>query len=124
MFIAVVFREESISPTQVVGFALGLAGVMIMFGIWEGIGHNLWWAVLAVIGASTLVGFSYPFSRRHLLGLGIDPIALAGAQLILTTLTLLPAFLIDGRSGHDLPAKAILGVVCLGAFANGLAVLI
>jgi len=120
-FIAVVFREESISPSRLVGFALGVIGVMIMFGIWQGIGHNLWWAVVAVIGASTLVGFSYPFSRRHLLGLGIDPIALAGTQLILTTLTLLPAFLIDGRSSHDLPGKAVLGVVCLGVFANGLA---
>ena len=120
-FIAVAFREEAISSTRLIGFALGVTGVLIMFGVWNGIGHNQWWAVLAVIGAATLVGFSYPYSRRHLLGLDVDPIALAATQLILTTITLLPAFVLDGRSSHLLAAKAILGVLCLGAFANGLA---
>jgi drug/metabolite transporter (DMT)-like permease len=120
-FITVVFREEAISRIRLIGFSLGIVGVLMMFGIWNGLGQNLWWAIVAVVGASVLVGFSYPFCRKHLMDLGIDPVVLAASQLILTTCTLLPAFLIDGRSSHRVPVTAIVGVLCLGALANGFA---
>ncbi len=120
-FIVIVFRDEPISSAQVIGLVVGLIGVLVIFAIWQGVGHNLWWAVIAVIAAAGCVGFSYPFSRRYLVSLDIDPIALSCAQLILTTITLLPAFLLDGRSSSAIPVKAIFGVLCLGIFANGLA---
>lgn len=119
-FIAIVFRDEPISRAQVLGLGIGLIGVLTVFGLWRGLGTNPWWAIAALITASTLVGFSYPYSRRHLTHLGLDPISLAGGQLILASATLLPLFIIHGRNG-GVTVRALVGIVGLGAFANGLA---
>jgi drug/metabolite transporter (DMT)-like permease len=119
-FIAIVFRDEPISRPQVLGLGIGLVGVLTVFGIWRGLGANPWWAIMALVVAATSVGFSYPYSRRHLTHRDLHPISLAGGQLVFASIILLPMFLIDGRSGGGVTARALVGIVGLGAFANGL----
>ena len=106
-FIAVVFRDDPVERHQLVGLGVGLLGVLTVLGAWHGFGSNPWWAVLALLGAVTLYGVSFPYSRRHLTGLGLAPVALASAQLLLATVTLLPGFLIDGTNGHA-PTASVL----------------
>ncbi len=120
-FILVVFRDDPIKPYQQVGLVIGLAGVLVVFGVWHGFGSNPWWAVVALLGAVTLYGVSFPYSRRYLIPRGLAPVSLASAQLILATLTLLPTFLIDGTNGHGVTSKAIVGVLGLGVFGSGFA---
>jgi drug/metabolite transporter (DMT)-like permease len=50
-FILVVFRDEVIKRYQIVGLAVGLVGVLMVLGVWQGFGSNPWWAVLALLGA-------------------------------------------------------------------------
>ncbi len=120
-FIAVVFRDDPVERHQLVGLGVGLFGVLTVLGAWHGFGSNPWWAVLALLGAVTLYGVSFPYSRRHLTPLGLQPVALASAQLLLATVTLLPTFLIDGTNGHALTTSGVAGLLGLGVVGSGLA---
>jgi drug/metabolite transporter (DMT)-like permease len=120
-FILVVFREEAMKRYQLVGLGVGLIGVLLVLGVWQGFGSNPWWAVLALLGAVTLYGISFPYTRRFLIPRGIAPVSMASAQLLLAALTLLPAFLIDGTNGHAVGARAVVSVLALGIFGSGFA---
>jgi drug/metabolite transporter (DMT)-like permease len=120
-FMLAVFRDEPMKRYQLVGLAVGMCGVLIVLGVWHGFGRNPWWAVVALLGAVTLYGISFPYSRRYLIPRGLPPVSLASAQLILAAVTLLPTFLIDGTNGHGISAKALLSALALGVFGSGFA---
>ncbi|MGH9021393.1 MAG: DMT family transporter [Acidimicrobiales bacterium] len=120
-FIGVVFRDDPVTRPQVVGFGVGLVGVLTVLGVWRGLGSNPWWAVAALLAAVTLYGVTFPYSRRHLIPLGLAPVSLAGAQLVLATVTLVPTFLVDGLNGHALTLSGTAGVIALGVFGSGVA---
>lgn len=120
-FILIVFRDDPMQRHQLVGLGVGLVGVLTVLGVWQGFGSNPWWAVLALLGAVTLYGVSFPYSRRYLIPRGLAPVSLASGQLLLATATLLPTYLIDGMNGHGLTTKAVLGVLGLGVFGSGFA---
>lgn len=120
-FIAVVFRDEPVHAHQVAGLVLGLVGVVVVLGIWRGLGSNPWWAVAALLGAVTLYGVSFPYTRRHLIGRGLSPVSMATAQLLLATATLAPFFAADGVNGRPVSPHAVVGIVGLGVLGSGLA---
>jgi drug/metabolite transporter (DMT)-like permease len=120
-FILVVFRDEEMKRYQLVGLGVGLVGVLVVLGVWEGFGSNPWWAVAALLGAVTLYGVSFPYTRRYIIPRGIAPVSLASAQLSLATATLLPTFIFDGMNGHGVSVHAVTGVLALGIFGSGFA---
>jgi drug/metabolite transporter (DMT)-like permease len=120
-FMLAVFRDEPMKRYQLVGLGVGLCGVLIVLGVWHGFGRNPWWAVVALLGAVTLYGISFPYSRRYIIPRGLAPVSLASAQLILAAATLLPTFLFDGTNGHGASAKALLSALALGIFGSGFA---
>ncbi len=120
-FIVVVFRDDPVRRHQLVGLAVGLAGVLIVLQVWRGFGTNPWWAVTALLASVTLYGFTFPYVRRFLTPRGLAPVSLASAQLTLAALTLLPTFLFDGVAHHDVVPRAVVGIVGLGIFGSGLA---
>jgi drug/metabolite transporter (DMT)-like permease len=120
-FMLVVFRDEPLQRHQLVGLAVGLCGVLVVLGVWQGLGRNPWWAVAALLAAVTFYGVSFPYTRRYLIPRGLAPVSLASAQLLLATATLLPTFLIDGTNGHGVTAKALFSALALGIFGSGFA---
>lgn len=120
-FILVVFRDDPVQRHRLFGLGVGLLGVLVVLGVWHGFGSNPWWAVLALLGSVTLYGFSFPYSKHFLIPRGLAPVSLASAQLLLATLTLVPAYLIDGLNGHGLTLKAVGSVIALGVFGSGFA---
>jgi drug/metabolite transporter (DMT)-like permease len=120
-FIIVVFRDDPMKRHQLVGLGVGLIGVLVVLGVWQGFGTNPWWAVLALLFSVTLYGVSFPYTKRYIIPRGLEPVSLASAQLLLATAILLPTFLIDGMNGHAIAAKAVLGVLGLGVFGSGFA---
>lgn len=120
-FILIVFRDEPLKRHQLVGLGVGLLGVLTVLGAWHGFGSNPWWAILALLGAVTLYGVSYPYTKRYLIPRGLQPVSLASTQLLLATVTLIPTFFIDGLNGHGVTLKAVLGMLGLGVFSSGFA---
>lgn len=120
-FIVVVFRDEPVHDYQVAGLALGLVGVLVVLGVWRGLGSNPWWAVTALLGAVTLYGISFPYTRRHLIGRGLSPVSMATTQRVLATITLIPFFAADGFNGHGVTPHAVVGILGLGVLGSGLA---
>lgn len=120
-FILVVFRDESMKRYQLLGLAVGLVGVLVVLGVWHGFGSNPWWAVAALLGAVTLYGVSFPYTRRFIIPRHLAPVSLASAQLLLAAITLLPAFLINGMNGHAISPHAAASVLALGIFGSGFA---
>lgn len=120
-FVMVVFRDEPISRRELVGLAVGIVGVLLVLGVWRGLGANPWWAVGALMLSVTLYGVAFPYTRRHVLPLGLAPVALASAQLLLATLTLVPSFFLDGLNGHGATFKSVTALVALGVLGSGFA---
>lgn len=120
-FMTLVFRDEKITRPQTVGLAVGFAGILVAFATWQGLGRNPWWAVAALLASVTLYGVTFPYIRRHISPLHLNPIALSATQLLIGSVILVPTFVVDGLNGHAVTLRAGASIVLLGVFGSGLA---
>jgi len=121
--ILLVNRSEQPKPAQIIGLIIGFAGVLIVLGAWNGLGDNPWWAVGILLLAVTCYGFSFPYTRKFVIPLGISSEAIVAQQLILASFTLLPIYLIDGLSFNPLTVGPVASMLALGVFGSGFAYL-
>ena len=119
--IMVVTRDEKPKFYQVLGILIGFIGVLIVLGAWKGLGDNPLWAVLILLAAVTCYGFSFPYSRRFVLPLKLQPESIAAAQVTMGALTLLPFFLFDGIAKDEYRPGPVLAMLALGVFGSGFA---
>jgi drug/metabolite transporter (DMT)-like permease len=120
-FLTLVFRDERLSRHQIRGLVLGLFGVLVVLGVWRGLGRSPWWAVGSLLLAVTCYGVSFPFTRRYLTPVGLAPMAMATGQLVMASLLLLPTLAFPSFRGPAPSLGAVLAVVGLGAGSSGLA---
>ncbi len=116
-----IFREEKIKRYQLLGLGFGALGVLTVLGIWKGVGHNSLIGILALLLAVTCYGFSFPFSRKYVLPLGLRPDVMAATQITSASITLLPLFLYNGISHDHYRVGPVLGMVALGVLGTGYA---
>jgi drug/metabolite transporter (DMT)-like permease len=116
-----IFRAEKIKRYQLVGLAFGAFGVLTVLGVWKGIGHNSLIGILALLLAVTCYGFSFPYSRKYVLPLGLRPDVMAATQITTGALTLLPLFLYNGISHDHYRVAPVLGMIALGVLGTGYA---
>jgi drug/metabolite transporter (DMT)-like permease len=117
----IAFREEKLKAEQVYGLLLGGLGVMVVLGIWQGIGDNQLTGVMALLIAVTCYGISFPYSKRNIIPLGLKPEAAATTQLIMAAITLLPFYLYDGISQDNYRPANIFAMLALGILGSGFA---
>lgn len=117
----IAFREEKLKSEQVYGLILGGLGVMVVLGIWQGIGDNQLTGVIALLIAVTCYGISFPYSKRNIIPLGLKPEAAATTQLIMAAITLLPFYLYDGISQDNYRSANIFAMLALGILGSGFA---
>ena len=117
----IAFREEKLKAEQVYGLLLGGLGVMVVLGIWQGIGDNQLTGVIALLVAVTCYGISFPYSKRNIIPLGLKPEAAATTQLIMAAITLLPFYLYDGISQDNYRPANIFAMLALGILGSGFA---
>ena len=117
----IAFREEKLKAEQIYGLLLGGLGVMIVLGIWQGIGDNQLTGVIALLIAVTCYGISFPYSKRNIIPLGLKPEAAATTQLIMAAITLLPFYLFDGISQNNYRPVNIFAMLALGILGSGFA---
>jgi len=116
-----VFRSEKVTKAQVLGLLLGFVGVLTVLGAWQGLGDAPLSAILALLFSVTCYGFSFPYSRKYILPIGLRPEAAAATQLVIATAILLPFYLIDGGVTGDVSLVPMLAMVGLGIFGRGFA---
>lgn len=121
--ILLVNRSEQPKRSQIIGLLIGFAGVLIVLGAWNGLGDNPWWAVGILLLAVTCYGFSFPYTRKFVIPLGISSEAIVAQQLLLASFTLLPIYLIDGVSLNTLTVGPVASMLALGIFGSGFAYL-
>ena len=117
----IAFREEKLKAEQIYGLLLGGLGVMVVLGIWQGIGDNQLTGVIALLVAVTCYGVSFPYLKRNIIPLGLKPEAAATTQLIMAAITLLPLYLYDGVSKDYYRAANIFAMLALGILGSGFA---
>ena len=121
IFLLLVFRTEKIARHQIIGLLIGGIGVLTVLGIWKGIGSSSAIGALALLGAITCYGLSFPIIRKYLTPLKLRAEALAAGQVTAGALTLLPFYLINGIAKDEYRTGPILSMVALGVFGSGLA---
>jgi drug/metabolite transporter (DMT)-like permease len=119
--IMIVYRAEKPKPSQIFGLILGFVGVFIVLGAWRGFGDNKWWAIAILLLAVTCYGFSFPYTRRFVMPLGLKSEAIVAQQLILASITLLPFYLFDGIAKDEYKVLPVLSMFALGIFGSGFA---
>ena len=121
--ILLVNRSEKPKSGQIIGLLIGFVGVLTVLGAWNGLGDNPWWAVAILLLAVTCYGFSFPYTRRFVIPLGLRTEAIVSQQLILASFTLLPFYLVDGIAKDEYRLGPVLSMIALGVFGSGFAYL-
>jgi len=121
IFILLLSKDEKLKNYQIFGLITGAIGVAIVLGVWNGFGSNPIPSVIALFGAISCYGLSYPFIRRFLTPKKLQPESLAAAQLTTGAVTLFPFFIYHGITSFSPSIKAILGMLALGIFGSGIA---
>lgn len=119
-----VFRTERATTHRVAGIGIGFVGVLVVLGVWEGVGGAGLTGQLMCFGAAVCYGFVFPYMKKFLTGRDESGTALSAAQLIMAAaqLTLL-APLVAGAppAPWQLSPNVVASVVALGALGTGLA---
>ncbi len=132
MVLAVVlaaFPEQRPGPERVVGLGVGFVAVLVVLGVWNGLGAGEAHGALACLGAITCYGVAFPYTRRYLAPTGEPPIAIATGQVLLGALFLLPVVAGTALAGNGtvttpIASSTVLGMLALGALGSGVAYLL
>ena len=117
----IAFREERLKVEQIIGIIIGAIGVMVVLGIWQGVGENQLTGVIALLIAVTCYGISFPYTVRNIIPLGLKPEAAATTQLVMAAITLLPFYLYDGISQDNYRPASLFAMLALGILGSGVA---
>lgn len=122
-----VFRTERLTARRAIGLGLGFLGVLVVLGIWEGVGGAHFVGQLMCFGAAACYGLAIPYQKRFVAGSAHSGLSLSAAQLLLATVQL--AIVTPFVAGvpplpTELSAKVVASVLTLGALGTGLAFVI
>ena len=115
------FREEHVTRERISGLVVGFVGVLIVLGVWDGLGAADLAGITACVGAVACYGVAYPYMRRHLAGLPEGPIAMATGQVAIGALVLLPMAAVATGPGTAPAPDAMLAMLALGMLGSGVA---
>ncbi len=115
------FPEEHPTRERIAGLGVGFVGVLVVIGVWQGLGSGELQGILACVGAVACYGVGFPYVRRHLANTGASPIGLAAGQVACGTLVLAPLAVLAGPIQGPITPDAALGMLGLGALGSGIA---
>ena len=94
--ILTIYRTEKVTIIATMGVAVGLIGVAITLGIWEGFGQNDPLAIGALVLATISYGIGGPYIRKFVTPMNLTGTSSAAAQVFSSAITLLPFYLYTG----------------------------
>jgi drug/metabolite transporter (DMT)-like permease len=113
--------EERPRPSRMAGFAIGLAGVVLIVDPFSGVARPPLGGVLALLAATGCYGLGYVYARRYLAKGVESPVALAGAQLLIAAVQVGLVAPFVARVPVHVPLTAIAALVVLGVAGTGIA---
>ena len=121
----VAFRTEKLKPHVVAGIVIGLLGVLVVLGAWQGFGENNPLAIVAMLTAVILYGIGTPYVRKYVTPLNLATEVSVFGQIGTAALTLLPIYLLSGPLITAVPdIQSVGAIVTLGALGSGVAYLL
>ena len=121
----IAFRSEKVKAHVVVGLFVGLAGVLVILGVWQGFGDNEPLAIIAILVAIFCYGIGTPYVRKNIAPLGYATEVSVVGHIGTAALTLLPVYLFSGPLLTSSPTlSAIFSIVILGSLGSGVAYLL
>jgi drug/metabolite transporter (DMT)-like permease len=119
-----IFRTERMTARRVTGILLGFVGVLIVLGVWQGVGGTELTGQLMCFGAAVCYGVAIPYQRRFLAGLPDSGLSIPAGQLLMALAQLLvvtPFVAGAPPAPAGLSIEVIGSVLALGALGTGLA---
>ncbi|HLJ66074.1 MAG TPA: DMT family transporter, partial [Chloroflexota bacterium] len=113
--------QERISRDRLAGVALGFAGVLIAFGVWNGLHGSILLGNALCLGAAASYGLGFPYTRKYLSTRGESVLALAAGQLLCGTVELALITPLLTPAPGSLPLKVLAAVITLGVLGTGIA---
>ena len=121
--ILLAFPEEKPTRQRIIGLAIGFSGVLVVVGIWQGLGATTWLGIGACVLAVTGYGISYPYVRRRLATgeSALGPMTFATGLMIMGTLQIAPVVVITGYAHGPITTSVVLAMLALGVLGSGIA---
>jgi drug/metabolite transporter (DMT)-like permease len=119
-----VFRTEKMTGRRAAGLGLGFAGVLVVLGVWQGVGGAQFTGQLMCFGAAMCYAVAIPYQKKFIAGRAGSGVSMAAAQLLAALAQLaVVAPLLAGRppSPTGLSTDVLLAVLALGALGTGIA---
>jgi drug/metabolite transporter (DMT)-like permease len=116
--------DERATSRRAAGLGIGFVGVLIVLGVWRGLGAASLSGNLLCLGAAASYGLGFPYARKYLTHRRDGPLALAAAQLVCSTAILAILVVLVRSAAHGVAAKHVLSLLVLGAIGTGLTFLL
>jgi drug/metabolite transporter (DMT)-like permease len=113
--------NERLTGRRIAGLLLGFGGVLVVLGVWNGLGeHDLLGDALC-LGAAACYAVGFPYARRFLAMSGDSPASLAAGQTLIGTVEAgLLAVLLTAPPA-SIGIEPVLALLALGALGTGIA---
>ena len=121
--ILIAFPEEKPTRERIVGLGIGFTGVLVVVGVWQGLGTTTWLGIGACLLAVVGYGISYPYVRRHLAtnSSAVGPMTFATGLMIMGTLQISPMVLLTGYAHAPIGPSVVVAMLALGVLGSGVA---
>lgn len=119
----VIARGDRIGGNRLLGLGIGLLGVLMILGIWNGPGGTLTGS-LAAIGATVCYGVGIQWTRRFLTDRPEPAESLVAVQLVVAAVSLTVAEALLASAIPQPGGTGLLALAALGVFGTGVAFLL
>jgi drug/metabolite transporter (DMT)-like permease len=123
----IAFRTERLTLRRLIGLVLGLAGALMILGIWRSPGGSSLSGQLMCLAAAACYGVSIPYTRKFLSPRPESGLAMSAAQLIVASVVLaVVAPLVSGGVPHpaQLSWQVVASILTLGVVGTSIAFVI
>jgi drug/metabolite transporter (DMT)-like permease len=123
--VLIAFRTEKVKTHVLWGLLIGLIGVLVVLGVWEGFGSNEPLAIIAMLVAVTCYGIGTPYVRNQIAPLNLPTEVSVFGQIGTAAVTLLPIYFFEESLFiGSISIEAVLSVIAIGALGSGVAYLL